>query len=157
MLSLNTSDINAKRCGGGMELEFYAPPHCTKKCTLKKSSFESKGIIENVVFVWSDRQLFSIDMTIQELLMGQLYLRMRNTKTKLPYPAFTKVTTVQIQLALRVASSCAKILSDAKHSQQPLNNDIKCSERWFMWTTCLNTVLNRMKRNNWSFVCVGFV
>ena len=167
MHNKKTRSSKHKKCiGGGMEIEFYAPPFCTKACTLREDTpssaslterFVSKGIIENMIFMWSERQLFSIDMTMQELLMGPSYLRMRkSTRKQLPYPAYTKVTTRQLQLALRVVCSCADILSKTTNSS-PTADEVKCAQRWLLWKTCLNNVLNIMKKKKWIFVCVGFV
>lgn len=160
------SHSKLKRYGGSMTLEFYAPEYCTKKCTLRKTtptmshvkhSFKSKELIENMVFMWSDRQLFSIDMILYELFIGPSYLRKRRTtNTHVQFPVYTKVKTSQIQLALRIASGSAQILSN-RENKEPTNDEIKCSERWFEWTSCLNNVLKHIKHTKQSFVCVGFV
>lgn len=165
----SASSTTTKRRGGKIELEFYAPTHCTTRCKLRESNpihppshrFVQAGIVEHMILRWSQKSLFAIDTAMHHLLLGNTYLRMRK-RSSIPYPAYAKVTREELRLAQQVAHSTAGAFGVSKPiaDTSPVSAetyDNQCAERWREWDRCIGRVLNRMGRRRWSFVCVGVV
>ena len=143
-----------------MEIEFYAPPHCTTTCKLrvntKTAKYVSIGVVKSILYLWTDPLQFSIDMAMHQALLGESEMRSRHKH--LPYPFYAKLTRSQIAVAHRVAKESLRALTGPHRAGYKVTEEhSKCAERWELWVSTLAHVLRTMRQKRWPLVCVGFV